>query len=105
MILASGVKGGLSITSSRTEVNLGAAIYVSLDASAEQILNNIINYLTYGFKLGIPDVQFHLGPVPAGVAHIPAFFCLCKAQNPHTPKVSAKKIPQNGKWFILRIGG
>ena len=62
--LAGGVKGGVSITSSKAQVDLGAAVYISLDASAEQIANVGIKVLTSGFKIGIPDTQMQIGPVP-----------------------------------------
>lgn len=64
LTLAGGVKGGASISTSKTEVDLGAAIYISLDASDTQILQNIINFLTEGIQLGIPDTQIYIGPVP-----------------------------------------
>ncbi|MBQ8014039.1 MAG: hypothetical protein IJ257_06570 [Treponema sp.] len=64
LTLSGGVKGGVSITSSKAQVDLGAAVYVSLDASGEQIINNVINYLTSGINLGIKDTQMQIGPVP-----------------------------------------
>lgn len=62
--LAGGLKGGCSISGSKTQVDLGAVIYVNLDASAEQLANNGLKILMSGFKLGIPDTQIQIGPVP-----------------------------------------
>ena len=64
LTLAGGVKGSVSITSSKAEVGLGAAVYINLDANAEQIANVGLKVLTSGLKVGLPDVQMQIGPVP-----------------------------------------
>ena len=64
LTLAGGVKGGASCSSSKTQIDLGGAIYISLDASGEQVINNFIKYLTSGLNLGVPDTQIQIGPVP-----------------------------------------
>lgn len=63
--LAAGMKGNISVTSSRAEVKLGAAIYVNLDIDPTQIgVNQVVQTLMSGIKLGIPDAEFPIGPVP-----------------------------------------
>ena len=84
LTLAGGVKGGASITSSKTQIDIGAAIYVSIDVSSEQIINNFIRCMTAGLKIGIPDTQVYFGPVPVVYGcSVTIGFNLTASFNPH----------------------
>ena len=111
LTMGAGVKGGVSVSTSKAQVDLGAVIYVSLDASGEQAANNFVKYLTSGLKIGIPDAQMYIGPVPIvyGVA-VTIGFNLESNINPHlcfiglyggeTSFGARYGIEWKRKWFI-----
>ncbi len=65
LTLSAGMKGSLSVNSSCARANVGAAIYINLNADVTQLVaTNLLNILVDGMQLGLKDVPIHIGPVP-----------------------------------------